>query len=633
MLRLGSFACLLTFAGVAGAAPPLVSGDLVLATGDRAIHRLAPGAQDWSTTTGAAVDVTALAPDPQGGFLVGDTAGERILHLDLDSGTVSDLSSPALGTGGPIVNPGDLVADGPDTIAVADYSQDHFVVDAGAICPSRLTRIDRATGDRTSFADEPFRFSTRVDVPSAGAPLYALSPECEYVFAGVTVCYGTLEADDLGVPSASLLLGPYYDPMVDIATTPNGTLYVIQSNEMMYDYTVNRFDAGLASLSPITGSGTGAGEALHWATWLAALSDETLLVFDAYLRALFLVDVATGDRTIVSGDGVGDGLEMTDDVRALALESASSALLANGDDTLLRVDLATGHRSVAWDPVVGAGDPPQSGWKSIAVRRGRPMLAVGGGSTSESLVYRIDPATGDRTLVSGGGQGNGPIVESLALARALPDDGGAIGRARLIDDNSSVLVRIDAATGARSIVSSATVGSGPIWSSAGQGPVAVGPGVAFAASGSSILRVDLATGDRTLLVANAARTVAALATAPDGSLFAVRDDGTLSRYDPTDGAETPISGTSLGAGPGLGSAIDLAIASDGAPLVLVTSCSDSARVQEIIRVDPATGDRTITATRPGTAIAVVPEPAPIALALAALLALATRAGIAQTRRA
>jgi hypothetical protein len=604
----------------AHAASSLSPGDLFLATHTAAVHRLDGASGEWSTVSGATIEIGGIALDPLGGILFGDVDAHRLLHYDTDSGLTTEISSAERGEGSGIVSPEDLATDASGAITLVDR-------ELGPLCNSRLLRIDRETGDRTPLDSDGFLGIERIDwQPVLAAELAAIRPNCDSVH-GNLFCDNDVQLVDGELATTSTLVsGPITSPLTDVAVAPDGAIFV--TNQGL----VSRVDEVGKTRDLITGPGLGSGASLS-AERVIALSDVALLVVDDASSSvaeptLVRVDIATGDRTPISGAGIGAGpafFAVTD----LAFESSASALVVNGDYTVLRVDLATGDRTTVIDPIVGSGSSPPEGWSSLAVRRGHPMLGAASpvrpGDYPEARVYRIDPETGDRTLLSGGGAGSGPLLGRLELARDLEPNGNAIGLAWSGGVRpTGVLVRVDAATGARSVVSSADVGSGPVWQYAGA--VALATGSAFVSSQSWIYRVDLATGDRTLLLDAplSALSKDALAAAPNGDVFTSTYD-TITRVDAKTGTETLISGPTRGTGPSVDLAFDMAVAIDGSLRVLRDGCYTGRFVaSELIRVDPETGDRVSLAMRSASALAVVPEPSPTALAIAAALAIYAR---------
>lgn len=330
---------------------------------------------------------------------------------------------------------------------------------------------------------------------------------------------------------------------------------------------------------------------------------------------------------------------------------------------ITQTDLANGDRAIASSTLRGYG-PPLGGPEGIALARDGSLLVA---NPFEVNLLRMDPVTGDREIVSGcldatctasvgaGSRFFQPRFVALDAAGQL-----------LVADRSTpgvyAIVRVNPVTGDRTLVSGCTnatctpvVGAGP----------AIGRlfGIAVEASGSivvadglAVYRIDRTSGDRTILSGcpNAACT-APVGTGPafgepvdmvvdaSGALFVTYQIegsvfGALRRVDPVTGARTLISGcqelactTVRGSGPRFQNLFGIAFAADGNLLV-----TDS-ELDAVLRVHPVNGGRTLlagcanagcsTATGSGPAfaepldIAVIPEPAPSAGALVAIGAL------------
>jgi hypothetical protein len=180
-------------------------------------------------------------------------------------------------------------------------------------------------------------------------------------------------------------------------------------------------------------------------------------------------------------------------------------------------------------------------------------------------------------------------------------------------------------------VSSADVGTGPIWGTIRA--VALGPsGVIVAATptgsyGDWFYRVDPTSGERSVVTQTTSSDgpFRAIAVSENGEMFTVGLSA-LWRLDEGMGGWALVSeGGAVGTGPMLSQPFDLAVARDGSLLVLSRPCSIFGAYQELIAVDPDTGDRTLLLRRPMSAVAVVPEPGGPALDAAAVLALAVLA--------
>lgn len=299
--------------------------------------------------------------------------------------------------------------------------------------------------------------------------------------------------------------------------------------------------------------------------------------------ALFRINPMTGDRTVITSSDVGSGLnlQVSD---GICLDTDGTLLISNSGDfgvgRVMRVDPLTGNRTVVsasnGSPVVGTGPSiVEPHWMDIDAQN-RILLATKDG------VLRIDPLTGNRTLLSGVGAGNGPAFGDTVVGIDQESDGTIL--VSTLSRNVGAVLRVDPNTGDRSILSDATHGSGPAYLQA-----------SIVLQGNSIFATTLI---------------------PDIALI-----------ETSTGDRTTVSGNTVGVGPSLGLSYGIAIDANGQLLVSTTSSL-------IIRVDPITGNRTIVSDNGvGTGptffesygifvVPSVPEPSSIVLVCAGMIGLA-----------
>jgi hypothetical protein len=330
------------------------------------------------------------------------------------------------------------------------------------------------------------------------------------------------------------------------------------------------------------------------------------------------VDPADGRRTVVASRLRGSGADLADP-EGLAVDAQGRVLVANPLDlNLLRVDLASGDRTVlsgcadaACSATIGAG-PAFFAPRFVSIGPSG-LLVADRSNPGFYAIVRVDPATGDRSVVSGCG-------DPSCSAGQIVGDGPAIGRLFGIrqDDAGSILV----------------------------------------VDGQALYRIDPTSGDRTFVAGCGSASCASsegqpadLVLDPGGALYVTyRIEGTpfgaLRRIDPTTGQTTQVSGCSdsscasvRGAGPDFIDPFGVALAADGSLRVA------DGGLEAIVRVDPATGDRTAISgctdatcqgavgAGPGFAdalgLAVIPEPGAASADATALIALAA---LARSRR-
>ncbi len=235
---------------------------------------------------------------------------------------------------------------------------------------------------------------------------------------------------------------------------------------------------------------------------------------------------------------------------------AEQAMVGTTPPGLIRVDRATGVRTLISNNTTPAGGPDFSTPSGVAVESDGSILVAdlsafpkGGGSAGG--VIRVDPTTGTRTTVSrngspaGGPSFSGPMDIAVAA-------NGDIYVANTFGNN---IIKVDPVTGARTLISrnnSPAGGPSFVWpwgmTIAPDGDILISDSSAFGGDGG-IIRVDPATGSRTTLSSNTSPAGGPSFDHP-GDLIVdkcgnilVSDSGAESIYqvDLTTGARTTVS--------------------------------------------------------------------------------------------
>jgi DNA-binding beta-propeller fold protein YncE len=218
------------------------------------------------------------------------------------------------------------------------------------------------------------------------------------------------------------------------------------------------------------------------------------------------VDPATSRHTVLANTTTGAGPTLGL-AASVAVEATGQLLIADSSlGAIIRVDPGTGDRTLVSDANTGGG-PTLSRPQSIAVAPDGQLFVLdyeviglpSGVALEENRVLRVDPITGNRTLVSDG-CGSGQLLTSIAIETA--------GTLVLVDPEGTAVWRVDPSTGNCTIVSS-KLGDSDIFSEVGTGPGFRAPrGIAVEATGhlvvldpqrTAVLRIETSTGDRTLV--------------------------------------------------------------------------------------------------------------------------------------
>ncbi|WP_089933408.1 hypothetical protein [Candidatus Entotheonella palauensis] len=292
-----------------------------------------------------------------------------------------------------------------------------------------------------------------------------------------------------------------------------------------------------------------------------------LVVVDRFNDAVFRVMPNTGDRIIVSGSGTGTGPIFAEPVDVAIERLGTFVVVDKNLDAVVWIDPVTGDRTVISGcsqtpdpcpvPLIGTG-PAFLDLASIAVEtRGTLVVA----DLEAKAVIRVDPLTGNRTILSSADRGTGP---------ELDEPGGIVvqanGSLALVDLALDAVVEVDAITGDRRIVSGCSEQPDPC-------------PVALVGSGPSFVRpIDLSVRPSRVL------------TVVDIDLGAVID------VNPNNGNRTIVSSADRGLGPVFLNPLGIAI--DRNRRLFVTEPGRRA----VMQVAPTTGTRTIISQAPALTI-------------------------------
>ena len=402
-------------------------------------------------------------------------------------------------------------------------------------------------------------------------------------------------------PNFTIPLGLVLNPTGTMAYVADAGLEAVLGVDLV---TGNRKIISSAETSPMTGTGIAImnprGIALDPA-------GETAYLVDSVPNSLFSVNLATGNRTIVSGSGTGAGTDFLSPQDIVLNSTGTMAYVLDGGlgDTVLSVDLVTGDRTVIQEPPIGSGTGLGSPQDIALDPTGRTAYVILHRDAAASFLMGVDLVTGDRTIVSSAGTspmtGTGiAIVNPTGIAL---DPAGKT--AYLVDRFMSTLLRVDLATGDRTIVSSDSRGTGTGIALANPNGIALDPsGKAYLLDLDlrALVGVDLATGNRTV-ASSGSRGTGTGFLAPRG--VALNSDGdtayladfaldALFRVDLTTGNRTIVSSDSRGTGTEFSTPIGVTLDSAGETAYVL-----DISLEALFRVDLATGNRTIVSDNSG----------------------------------
>lgn len=244
-----------------------------------------------------------------------------------------------------------------------------------------------------------------------------------------------------------------------------------------------------------------------------------------------------------------------------------------------------------------------------AALNGDAEVSDAGSSAGTAAIITAAASTGNRTVVTGDGAGSGSSLNTPTLVTVAPN-GTAYYYETLASGTNNCIVSVNPASGARAVVSGGGTGSGPAfvalsgmaWDLATSSLIVSDSG--SSASTSGILSVDPVSGNRTEITGNGAGSGAAISNpqfvtvAGNGTIYYYETDllvatvrGVVS-VNPANGARVLVSGGSPVVGTGADFQAVTGFAWDLSNGTLVASDAGSSSADSgIIRIDPATGNR------------------------------------------
>lgn len=572
--------------------------------GPAAVARVFPPQDGLSDDATIVVRGTASSPDGIAGVTVAGVAATS------NDGFATWTAAVPLALGA------NVLATSATTGAGAVLTTDDVTVARVDVVPSALTGLARDPGN---------------------GDLYVLEGSARRLlrFVEGTGAVDVVASDDVGTgPALASVTGPALDPQ-------GGRAYVGFTNAGAG--TVLSIELATGDRAVVTGPGVGSGAALTSVGGLAFEAKGTLIAADFTAGTLVRIDPTDGARTLCSGGGVGTGPAFgTGCPRLVVLDEANGRAFAAGNDSLFIVDLVTGDRTHVSGNGLGTG--PSLIPRALCLDADPASVLVARNAQSLEL-QRVDLATGDRTplalavgsveaLAPGGlvldaaggrvlwtdlehaavralalkdllctdvwrpARGTGPLL-GVASAATLEDDGHVLFTDRLRAD---VLVRVDLATGDRTLLGSA---GGPPLAHDALGVAVDAVGGRALATGSSagqttVVAFDLATGNRSL-PSDPAPAFGPILDSPvgiatDGAHAWVSNGGPVGvlRIDLATGLRTTVTDAVTGNGPAFTTVNGLAV--DLVRGVAYVGAVDTTNDYGVFSVDLVTGDRAPVAT-------------------------------------
>jgi hypothetical protein len=284
--------------------------------------------------------------------------------------------------------------------------------------------------------------------------------------------------------------------LASLAKDGSGGLFAVDVNED----TVLRLDRTTGGVTLVSGKGRGSGPEMNAPNNMFREADGRLLI-STVGRQIYRVDPGSGDRTLLvdlndpndpfpngilgilaTSDGtlfIAESVEGSTqpriaqlDVNAASLtavpfgvsgvlrtvsdfiSAGGSTALTAGGGVILRVELPSGNTTLISREKPSTGSSPFRGegpgfrqLRAIALADDGTIFAGDEVGSDDSVVFRVDPSSGDRTIVSGPDKGTGPQLRRPRRLVVFGND-----QIAMLDDDLDGLLIINAQTGDRTLL-------------------------------------------------------------------------------------------------------------------------------------------------------------------------------------
>ncbi len=290
-----------------------------------------------------------------------------------------------------------------------------------------------------------------------------------------------------------------------------------------------------------------------------SLTPGTLIIGDTSADAIFAVNPTTGNRSLITKLNVrGTGPDLGNP-RGIAVDSSGNLYAVNTLPVMaiIKVDPATGNRttvsSSSSSPTVGTG-PNFSNLSGIAIRAdGKLIVTDIGGSNGQSggdAIFIVDPITGNRTILSDDITPDATNALTTANSILIHSTLGILVADSATNDS---VVRIDGTNGTKSIFSNNSVpnGTNPLSNPQGLAQDLDGSILLVEQNNKQLLRLNASSGARTVVSTFASTdTVEGVAVGSTG-IFITKtspNPDQVFKVNATNGALTVAASNSLGDG-------------------------------------------------------------------------------------
>ncbi|MEH6347728.1 MAG: Ig-like domain-containing protein [Bermanella sp.] len=446
--------------------------------------------------------------------LILDVGWGVLLGVDLETGDRTVLSGiplaapfPLTGAGPGFTNPKSL------TLDVANNRV--LVINATNYTPDLLMAVDLVTGDRTVISESDLNSETNFGWP-VGITLDAKNDRALVVdsFRDTLISVNLSTGNRATVLAGGIGDGLAFDQLGSIAFDAVNSRVLANDNGRFAISSIDLFTGNRSVISSghveeesVSTRGEGAKFKTLRTVTMDVDNNRALLINsneDTTNSMVMAVDLVSGDRTVISDtSSVGSTINSIASFypKKLALDLVNNRIVAASESgVLFLVDLTTGDRTVLSDEGA-AVNLNFSDISSIAIdtMNNRAFITI----YEQKLLFEIDLITGVAAIVSASDAGTGPELKGpVSVAWDLANSRVIVMSETLFDgSNVDGLFVVDISSGDRTVVSAAGKGIGPNFCSPREVVLDVDNDLVFVSDRclSALFAVDLSSGDRVII--------------------------------------------------------------------------------------------------------------------------------------
>ncbi len=417
-----------------------------------------------------------------------------VLQFDLSNNTLSDLSSGSRGTGNMVSWVNGMVQ---NTLGTKLYVVEQFL--------GYITEINIFSGNRTTISSDGSWLSGR-----GSGPVFGLLRGAALSLDGTKLYTGSMSNGDLfevDIATGNRSIRSSSASAIGSGPVIGGPVaFLNQAGTKIYSSgrTMLEIDLSNGNRTEFSGPNLGNGSAFYSAQGMAYSSlNNFTYVMDMRFGEVIKVNMATGDRSVLKEYSVGSGPDIISASKSYESDDGAKTIVLTYDG-IYEIQHSSGLRTSISDKNTGSGVLfsnltdfvvlPNSNWIYV-------LDAGYAGNLPNYVLYKVSRSNGQRVVVSGGVVGTGPAIDQFSYGLNVNSSGTS---AYILNSSTPSVIKIDLTTGNRSVLSSGSTGSGPMFLGSYNMALSSDGNTLYICdvSNNQFIAVDVVTGNRTIIASN-----------------------------------------------------------------------------------------------------------------------------------